>query len=132
MVYSEQVNIPDMTQLSSTLEKISLYRQGSIAGIGAFIQTHRGGVLTSANIYNILMTALLDSTHPSLWNAGFVMGWTQAYHENPPSMTPRPAHILAEQVRQREVAQLLSYVMAGELTLREAANTIDGLMFLLH
>ncbi len=40
---------------------------------------------------------------------------------------PLPIHMLPEQARQQEIARLLDYIKNGELTLREAANIVDGL-----
>ncbi len=93
-----------------------------------FQQVHQGNVLTSKQIYHHLMKMLVDGFHPSLWNAGYIMGWTKAYHSAPPSLYPLPASALAEQPRQQEIACLLEYIKAGEMILREAVNAVDGVV----
>ena len=55
---------------------------------------------------------------------------TEVSHHKPSLQHPLPASVLAEQPRQQEIARLLEYVKAGELTLREAANIVDGLQLL--
>ena len=54
----------------------------------------------------------------------------EVYPRNSICTGPLPDSVLAEQLRQQEIARLLEYIKAGELTLREAANTIDGLILL--
>ena len=127
MTREKQANAAPLS-LAQQGEDAAIYRQGITQGVLAFLQVHQGKVLSGRQVYDFLMTMLLNNTHPSLWNAGYLMGWTKAYHHNSSSITlPLPIQMLPEQARQQEIARLLDYIKNGELTLREAANIVDGL-----
>ncbi len=123
----EQQAQPTSAQSLAQQAEDAIYRQGIKQGVLTYLQIHQGKAVSGRQVYDFLMTMLLNATHPSVWNAGFLMGWTKAYHQPYPWKPNLPAEMLPEQARQLEIARLLDYIKEGELTLREAANIADGL-----
>ena len=124
----EQQAQPIATQiLAQQGEDAAIYRQGITQGVLAYLQVHQGKAISGRQIYEFLMKMLLNTTHPSLWNAGYLMGWTKAYHQGYPWKPTLPEAMLPEQAYQQEIARLLDYIKNGELTLHEAANIAEGL-----
>ena len=107
----------------------TLYLAGMIQGALFFHQQQQGQGISEAQVYDLLATTITDATRPSVWNAGYVMGWTRAFHQCSVAAPP-PKDAAEERSRQDEVARLLEHVRQGEMTLREAANTVDDLLLL--
>ena len=121
--------IPLATAQTSVVEQpLATYLLGMMQGALRFHQMHGGQGITEAQVYHLLATTITDATHPSVWNAGYVMGWTRAFHQCSVAAPPKDA--AEERARQDEVARLLEHVRQGEMTLREAANTVDDLLLL--
>ena len=102
------------------------YQEGIKHGIQIFQRVYQHLALSEKEVHDALMAMLLDSTYPSLWNAGYVIGWTKAYHERRDvKERPVPPHLYAEHSRQQYIADLLKYVKEGEMTLQEAADDVE-------
>ena len=123
-------SVPLATAPTPVVEQpLATYLLGMMQGALRFHQMHGGQGITEAQVYDLLATTITDATHPSVWNAGYVMGWTRAFHQCSVAAPP-PKDAAEERARQDEVARLLEHVRQGEMTLREAANTVDDLLLL--
>jgi hypothetical protein len=66
---------------SPKIDEQAAFMEGAKHGQIAYRQLHQGKALTPRGIYDLLMTMLLDTTHHSVWNAGYITGWYAAkYH----------------------------------------------------
>ncbi len=101
------------------------FEQGKAFGFQVFEKVYRHPVLTDQQTRDMLAPMMLDTTHSSMWNAGYVIGWTKAYHGQKQVEPSVPPHLYAELSRQLYVSHLLTFVVEGTLTLREAADALD-------
>lgn len=103
------------------------YQEGVKHGTQIFQRVYQHLTLSEGELYDLLIAMLLDSTYPTLWNTGYVFGWTKAYHEQSHvKECPIPPHLYAEHSHQQYIGQLLEYVKEGIMTLQEAASAVEG------
>jgi hypothetical protein len=67
---------------TSDLEDQARFNDGALKGHILYRQCYQGKVVCPRVLYDFLMTALLDATHPSVWNAGYIAGWFTALHQD--------------------------------------------------
>ncbi len=103
------------------------FEQGKAFGFHVFEKVYQHPVLTEQQTRDMLAPMMLDTTRSSMWNAGYVIGWTKAYHGQKQVEPSVPPHLYAELSRQLYVAHLLTFVVEGTLTLREAADALDAM-----
>lgn len=66
---------------TTILTEEDAFIQGYQQGYRHFRLTSWGKTLTDLDIYNLLAKNITDVLHPSRMNAGFVVGWVKALHE---------------------------------------------------
>ena len=64
------------------LEEQAPFNDGALQGQILYRQCFQGKMLRPRALYDFLMTTLLDVTHPSVWNAGYIAGWFTALHQD--------------------------------------------------
>ena len=64
------------------LEEQARFNDGALKGQILYRQFYQGKVVRPRELYDFLMTTLLDATHPSVWNAGYIAGWFTALHQD--------------------------------------------------
>ncbi len=104
------------------------FEQGKAFGFHVFEKVYQHPILTDQQTRDMLISMMNDTTNSSMWNAGYVIGWTKAYHQQKHIEPPVPPHLYAELSRQLYVAHLLTFIVEGTLTLREAADEVDNSM----
>ena len=62
-------------QTITPLYERAQFSDGARQGHILYCQAHQGKMLRPREVYDLLMTVLLDTTHPSMWNAGYIAGW---------------------------------------------------------
>jgi hypothetical protein len=70
------------TITSCTTNEYMQFTDGARRGYLLYRQLHQGKPLSPRELYDFLMNILIDITHPSLWNAGYIAGWFTAFHQD--------------------------------------------------
>jgi hypothetical protein len=68
-------------QKPTAIDEQATFLDGAKHGHIMYRQVHQGTQLTPRAIYDLLMKLLLDTTHPSVWNAGYITGWFLAKYQ---------------------------------------------------
>lgn len=74
-------------QTITPLDERAQFNDGARQGHILYCQAHQGKILCPRDVYDLLMTVLLDTTHPSMWNAGYIAGWFVALCQLPQQST---------------------------------------------
>ena len=68
-------------QPSPENDELAVFLEGAKHGHILYRQAHQGKPLAPQTMYDLLMRMLLDTTHPSVWNAGYITGWYLAKYQ---------------------------------------------------
>ncbi len=65
------------------------FADGARRGYLLYLQNYQGKKQSPRALYDFLMNILIDTTHASVWNAGYIAGWFSALHQdgNPVSLS---------------------------------------------
>ena len=65
------------------------FADGARRGYLLYLQNYQGKKQSPRALYDFLMNILIDTTHASVWNAGYIAGWFSALHldGNPVSLS---------------------------------------------
>ena len=65
------------------------FADGARRGYLLYLQYYQGKKQSPRELYDFLMNILIDTTHASVWNAGYIAGWFTALHQdgNPVSLS---------------------------------------------
>ena len=58
------------------------FAAGATQGYLFYLQCYQGKILRPRELYDFLMNILIDTTHPGIWNAGYLAGWFTALSQN--------------------------------------------------
>ncbi len=58
------------------------FADGAKRGYLFYHQCCQGKKQSPRALYDFLMTILIDTTHASVWNAGYIAGWFSALHQD--------------------------------------------------
>ena len=76
-------------QATSTSHDQVQFADGARRGYLLYLQNYQGKKQSPRELYDFLMNILIDTTHASVWNAGYIAGWFSALHQegNPVSLS---------------------------------------------
>jgi len=76
---------------------------GARQGYLFYLQREEGKKHSPRALYDFLMNILIDTTHPSVWNAGYIAGWFTALHQDGNAVSlsalAQDASLLLQQLR---------------------------------
>ncbi len=58
------------------------FADGAKRGYLFYLQYYQDKKQSPRELYDFLMKILIDTTHPSAWNAGYIAGWFTALHQD--------------------------------------------------
>lgn len=67
---------------TSSTDEAAQFNDGARHGYLLYRQVHQSRSLHPRELYDFLMNILLDTTHPGIWNAGYIAGWFTALHQD--------------------------------------------------
>src|SRR6516165_9454331 len=62
--------------------------EGYCQGYRDFMELHNGKALHGEKVYGFFMDTMIDATRPSLWNTGYILGWTAGLYGSEPAPIP--------------------------------------------
>jgi hypothetical protein len=69
-------------QATNTSHDQVQFAAGAKQGYLLYLQNYQGKQQSPRALYDFLMNILIDTTHASVWNAGYIAGWFTALSQN--------------------------------------------------